>query len=468
MSIPWSQHPFPPKPLPGQAIEEVARAARSQLLFDAMRQHECDVLVMGHHADDQVETVLMRLLRQYKWTNGSSSALDVTLHNSVMRSCRRWGMGFESEPGSLAWAGRPGMNKWVVRPLLSLPKDRLIATCEAQDLDYVQDVTNFNPALTPRNAIRSVLAGRDEAKALPNAEIHEIRSVIDNMRTLALTAHDDGELPPAKTTSDVLRTWVGGLEKFRDSLDNDVDRILSDFSAPSPPSTLLLRTNSIIQNKVQLSKAQKHALIRRILRYVSPKAWGSTEAEASGRAESLDKISEHLFKEVSPGDASGTFKFSHGGNVLWKLVKIRHDGSIRTWQPMDGGRQGLGVGWLAYRTPPRSSESSTQMEVTSIVRRALADPSLKEKIEVLWDCRFALTLSPWLLPDEVKAKLTESSAGSSVVVHAVGELSLPKVVMRRGDGQEAKVVLGGWSKRSEELFERPWIDFQVVRDINAL
>lgn len=122
ISIPWSQPPFPPKPLPGQAIEEVARAARSQLLFDAMQEHECDVLVMGHHADDQVETALMRLLRQSPSSQNGATGSAVNLHNAITRPYRRWGMGFKSEPGSLGWAGLPGMDKWIARPLLSLPK----------------------------------------------------------------------------------------------------------------------------------------------------------------------------------------------------------------------------------------------------------------------------------------------------------------------------------------------------------
>ncbi len=47
----------------GLSIEEAARVARYRFLFAAARQHRAQAVVVGHTADDQVETVLMHLLR---------------------------------------------------------------------------------------------------------------------------------------------------------------------------------------------------------------------------------------------------------------------------------------------------------------------------------------------------------------------------------------------------------------------
>jgi tRNA(Ile)-lysidine synthase len=69
------------------------------------------VLVLGHHADDQVETSLMRLGRQ-----------TTELGAGGMKRCRRWGMGFGNGVGSLGWAGYEGMNRWILRPLLDVSK----------------------------------------------------------------------------------------------------------------------------------------------------------------------------------------------------------------------------------------------------------------------------------------------------------------------------------------------------------
>ena len=47
--------------VPGGSIEAAARAAR-YAAFEAVLGPE-DVLILGHHADDQVETVVMNVLR---------------------------------------------------------------------------------------------------------------------------------------------------------------------------------------------------------------------------------------------------------------------------------------------------------------------------------------------------------------------------------------------------------------------
>jgi tRNA(Ile)-lysidine synthase len=109
LRIPWSHPPFPDRPGNQGPLETVARRARYRLLFDAMRNNHVSVLAMGHHADDQVETLIMRLAR----TKPPGSPVG-------MRRCRRWGMGSSSQ--NLDWAGSSGMDHWVVRPLLDVPK----------------------------------------------------------------------------------------------------------------------------------------------------------------------------------------------------------------------------------------------------------------------------------------------------------------------------------------------------------
>jgi tRNA(Ile)-lysidine synthase len=47
----------------GQSIEEAAREARYQFLFDQARRYGAQGVAVAHHADDQVETVLMHFLR---------------------------------------------------------------------------------------------------------------------------------------------------------------------------------------------------------------------------------------------------------------------------------------------------------------------------------------------------------------------------------------------------------------------
>ncbi len=163
--IPWGCTPFPARPGDEPTGERVTREARYNRLFGAMQWVRTNVIAFAHHADDQVETVIMRM------SQGSSAR-----GLAGMRPIRRWGMG--QRDNRLYTFGANGMRSWIVRPFLHVPKvnswcfsggrlhncsvyqDRLLATCEANGLDYVNDPTNFQPALTVRNAIRKTLSDK--------------------------------------------------------------------------------------------------------------------------------------------------------------------------------------------------------------------------------------------------------------------------------------------------------------------
>lgn len=119
LSVPWGKNPYPPRPKLGAPFEEVARLARSNLTFDAMVAEGCDTLVLGHHVDDQVENLIMKMQRL---PPGGGDITDEKLYYSLMRSCRRWGMGSSRGPAGLASFGVIGMQKWMVRPLLDVSK----------------------------------------------------------------------------------------------------------------------------------------------------------------------------------------------------------------------------------------------------------------------------------------------------------------------------------------------------------
>ena len=124
LRIPWGSPPFPSRPGAGEggdgggggggggdATESVARTARYRLMFDAMVRRRVHVLATGHHADDQVETVLMRL-------GSGSTALGL----GGMRPVRRFGMALGKREGDFGWFGHEGLDRWIVRPLLDVTK----------------------------------------------------------------------------------------------------------------------------------------------------------------------------------------------------------------------------------------------------------------------------------------------------------------------------------------------------------
>ena len=114
---------------PTTAIMERARIARYDLLQRAATALQIPYILLGHHADDQNETLIFRMLRA-----------------SGLR-------------GLAAMAGRveTPFVSWV-RPLLGFSKARLIATCKARNLPFVEDPSNQNAAYT-RVALRQGLLG---------------------------------------------------------------------------------------------------------------------------------------------------------------------------------------------------------------------------------------------------------------------------------------------------------------------
>ena len=100
---------------PATGVQEAARAARYRLLGDCCAARGCLHLLTAHHRDDQVETYLIR--------RRAGSGVDGLAGMSAVRELRQLRL---------------------VRPLLGIPKARLVAFLEAEGQAYVQDPSNHN------------------------------------------------------------------------------------------------------------------------------------------------------------------------------------------------------------------------------------------------------------------------------------------------------------------------------------
>ncbi len=100
-----------PKPTAG--LQAAARAARYDLLAQEARRLGGAAIVTAHTLDDQAETLLMRM------AHGSGPA-------------GLAGMRLHSRRGDVE----------ILRPLLEVPKARLVATAEARGLPFVRDPSN--------------------------------------------------------------------------------------------------------------------------------------------------------------------------------------------------------------------------------------------------------------------------------------------------------------------------------------
>jgi tRNA(Ile)-lysidine synthase len=116
---------------PATGIQQAARNARYRLLADAARKSGARHLLTAHTLDDQAETVLFRLAR------GSG----VTGLRGMRRTASLRGLTRQSiKP--------PHDEPLLVRPLLDIPKSRLLATLAAAKIPFADDPSNRDPRFT--------------------------------------------------------------------------------------------------------------------------------------------------------------------------------------------------------------------------------------------------------------------------------------------------------------------------------
>ncbi len=119
---------------PKSGLQEAARDARYWLLAQAAKRVGYGHILTAHTLDDQAETVLFRLAR-----GSGLGGLAGMSHASPL-------------PKSSAISASPPINAasafFLVRPLLRIPKTRLIATLEAAGVAYSEDPTNRDPRFT--------------------------------------------------------------------------------------------------------------------------------------------------------------------------------------------------------------------------------------------------------------------------------------------------------------------------------
>ncbi len=111
---------------PSTGLQEAARLARYRLLAEAAKRVGAPVIVTAHTLEDQAETVLIRLMR------GSGIA----------------GLAGMRRVAPLPAERRSVIQPTVVRPFLSVPKSRLLATLAAANIAFADDTSNRDPRFT--------------------------------------------------------------------------------------------------------------------------------------------------------------------------------------------------------------------------------------------------------------------------------------------------------------------------------
>lgn len=144
-------------PKPSTGIQEAARNARRELLCDACQRLGIPFLLLGHQADDQAETLFMRMQRG-TGLHGLKSIEPVT-HD-------------------------PQTGITILRPLLELRRAELRAYCQTHHLPFIDDPSNEDLAFE-RVRIRQTLSTLPEMAEGVAKTALRLRRANDTLNQLA-------------------------------------------------------------------------------------------------------------------------------------------------------------------------------------------------------------------------------------------------------------------------------------------
>jgi len=225
-------------------VESLARKLRYRTLASELLSVKTGSLLLAHHADDQYETALMRLVSGHgvRGLRGMRPANDIPecydmynvyqsgflddqmskypLYNMIPtkrhRKYARAELQHEMDPEVLERelaAGLPTLDEdldeplrrsraapplapldtedggiMIYRPLLEFSKERLVATCVENKVPWFEDHTNRDPTLTLRNALRHLYQNHELPIALQKPAILQLVA-----RCVKRTAAEDAE-----------------------------------------------------------------------------------------------------------------------------------------------------------------------------------------------------------------------------------------------------------------------------------
>ncbi|MEO1857653.1 MAG: tRNA lysidine(34) synthetase TilS [Rubritalea sp.] len=110
-----------------KGLELVAREVRHAVYSRAQQKYNAEGVLLGHHADDQAETILFNLMR------GSNGLKGMSFENSVAID---------------------GVDLKLVRPMLEIRRSEIDAYVEKYVVEYREDASNAE-AFTARNRLRN-------------------------------------------------------------------------------------------------------------------------------------------------------------------------------------------------------------------------------------------------------------------------------------------------------------------------
>jgi len=172
-NIPFYSEKVHVSPQSGLGIEATAREVRYQALERMRKQLSAQGIVTAHHMQDQAETLLLQLVR---------------------------GAGVKGLSAMGAW----DVDRFLLRPLLAVPKTELLQYATEQQLTWVEDESNADVSYD-RNFMRQKVMPimRERYPQLDNALLRSTAHLAEAQTLLDVLAQQD------LTACDVRDEWLG-------------------------------------------------------------------------------------------------------------------------------------------------------------------------------------------------------------------------------------------------------------------
>ncbi|KAH7336378.1 hypothetical protein BKA65DRAFT_33118 [Rhexocercosporidium sp. MPI-PUGE-AT-0058] len=285
-------------------FESSARKFRFRTLGKACREWGINSLFLAHHEDDQVETIMMRLMEGHRMgLTGIKEHSEIPECYGIHGVHESGGLGgpamegfVEEKPNPLQEASsdkyqtdhqplrdtkEQTIPNWksrlipetggvrVYRPLLSFSKERLIATCKENNVKWFEDHTNKDRTLTKRNAIRHMRAHHSLPAALSKPALLNLaqRMKEQEERRQDVLAQ---WLPKCHITSLDLQTGTAkvrfaNLDEFRE------DALWLGEEAGQTAAELLRKVLMLVTPHEHISISSLHGAVARIFPELSKK-----------------------------------------------------------------------------------------------------------------------------------------------------------------------------------------------------
>lgn len=217
--VPFYSYVWEQKIHPESGLEVAARKIRYRFFKDIMEEQNISILMTGHHQDDQIETILMRLAR------GSSLKQLRGIQESQVFS----------EKGQL------------IRPLLHFSKEEIYGYAEKNKLPFMEDSSNQDSIYTRNRFRQEIIPLLKNENPRFNAHIEQFVSDITDLLEIA-------EEPIEQAVEKVIIT-------DKESIKLDLD-IFNNFKTSIQRAVITYVLKKIYQDKVESYKTSYIELIR--------------------------------------------------------------------------------------------------------------------------------------------------------------------------------------------------------------